>query len=150
MWDHNGRYRAQRRSKEGDRKRARSKEKDLKIRKVDAELRLHADFQSEAETVIARLVLNDFLPEGASLFVERPVPAGYRVSLTLQDPRSFYVRGEIIECSEIASPFRVLSTQSYPYRITVRFTLESADERKSVEQYYNDIRADMKSGKKAA
>jgi len=149
MWDHDSRYRAQRRAKESERKRAKSRDKQLKIRKVDAELRLHADFQSEAETVSARMVLNDFLSEGASLFVEHPVPTGYRVSLTLQEPKSFYVRGEVVECTEVASPFRVISSQAYPFRVTIRFILESDDERKAVEQYYDEIRADFIKNKAA-
>jgi hypothetical protein len=130
-----------RRAKVNERKRAKGREKNLKIKKVEAELRLHADFQSEAETVIGRLVLNDFLAEGVSLFTEKPVATGLRVSLTLQEPRPFYVRGEVIECTEVASPYRVISDHSYPYRVTVKFTLETEDEHRAVAAYYEEIMA---------
>ncbi len=121
----------------------------LKLQKVQADIKVTGHAR-DPQFASGQVVLNDFSPNGVSLFTHQPLMVGDEVSLTLERPKQFYIHGRIISCQEFDTNSKILTTNTPSYRVGVQFTFESERERAEVRSYCDYIVRDVLFGRRAA
>ncbi|NDD91924.1 hypothetical protein EBZ37_07555 [bacterium] len=101
--------------------------------------RVSARIQYGCQIFDARILLNDISPEGLRLFSSLPVVPGDRVDITLLEPRTLAVKGLVVERFAPMRQGHILSSRSYPHRLSVRFEFSSEDERLAVAEFVNEL-----------
>lgn len=110
----------------------------LKLRKTAAQVR--ATPADEPEILAsAQVLLNDVTAKGMHLFIDRDVPIGEFVQVTLMEPRVAYVRARVSFCQEITSEIRVISAKPYPFRMSVVFMFASEEQEHVFQAYVDEI-----------
>jgi hypothetical protein len=121
----------------------------LRIQKVHAEIKVLGAMR-DPQFADCQVVLNDFSPLGVSLFSNTPLMVGDEVALTLEQPKQFYIKGRIISCQEYDATSRVLSKNTYSYRIGIQFKFETDEEKAEVKAYCDHIAQQFLFGSKRA
>lgn len=126
---------------------AKKKQKDaavarptLHMKRTGAEILVQRNAMEQGVVVKARVVLNDLTAAGVHTFSAQQIVVGSSVALTMEEPKRFYVRGKVISCQTVMLDQRVITQQTYPYRIAIEFTFQSDKERAEVQRYYEEIR----------
>lgn len=108
------------------------------MRRVRGEIKTVGPFRARNRNKGAaevRIVLSDFSPVQVSFFAPTAFDVGQEISLTLEDPKRFYVKGRILFCQEHDVHSHVLSDTPFSYRIGIQFLFESAEEEKQVRAF---------------
>lgn len=108
------------------------------VRRVRAEIKVSQPMVQSTRTD-ARVILNDFTPQGLGLFSEHAVMPGQEVSITLEEPKRFFVRGRVIWCQEYDANSHVLSQVSFKFRVGIEFVFETPEEQAAVEAYVTEL-----------
>jgi hypothetical protein len=114
----------------------------MHIRRVRAEVKTSGGLARNKTTTEVRVILSDFGPKGVGIFSGQPLEIGQEISLTLEDPKRFYVKGRVIACLEHDAGSHVISKMPYSYRIGVQFLFESAEEESQVKAFCEMIHKD--------
>jgi hypothetical protein len=133
MWQApNQRARALAQARRREKERAK---KPMHLRRVVGQLKA----ANNEEAANARVLLNDLTPKGMGLFCSKPMMVGEEVSLTLEQPKQFYVKGRVVWCQEYSVDSHVLSKVSYSYRVGIEFIFDTDEDRKTVEDYCAEL-----------
>jgi hypothetical protein len=133
MWQApNQRVRAQANARKRERERVR---RGIHIKRVRAEIKTVGELAAPALVTQARVLLNDFSPKGVGVFAHAPIIVGQLVSLTLEEPKRFYVKGRVVWCQEYAMESHVLSETPFHYRMGIEFVFETPEEEQQVKDY---------------
>jgi hypothetical protein len=117
-------------------------QKSIHIKRVHAELRT-ASIPGQTPTVAtARIVLNDISPFGVGLFTEIPFTLGQEIALTFEHPKRAFVRGKILWCEEMIRGGKVLSVETYKYRIGIQFKFQSKEDEAAIRTFCEEISAE--------
>jgi hypothetical protein len=124
--------------------RKRTKEqKSIHIKRVHAELRT-ASIPGQTPTVAtARIVLNDMSPLGVGLFTQVPFTLGQEIALTFEHPKRAYIRGKVLWCEEMIQAGKILSAETYKYRIGIQFKFQSKEDEAAIRAFCEEISADQ-------
>ncbi len=114
----------------------------LRLLKVRADLKI-LEQTREPQIAECRVVMNDFNPQGVTLFSSVPLMVGDEVALTLEDPKQFYIKARIVSCQEFDVNSKVLAQNTFSYRIGMQFKFESEAERAEVRAYCDQITAEL-------
>jgi hypothetical protein len=116
------------------------KRRPVHLKRVSAEIRPLATKLGQAAAVTAaRVLLNDITVKGLGIFSEHAMTPGQSISITLEEPRRFYVKGRVVWCQEFEGESRVLSAQRYSYRVGIQFVFQSAEEQAEVEKFLTEL-----------
>ena len=85
--------------------------------------------------VHGRIFLNDLTPDGVGLFIEEPLVRGQSVSHVIEQPEHLYLKGQVAWCGLYTLTARVISVESFRYRVGIRLIFDSAEERAAVRAY---------------
>jgi hypothetical protein len=132
----------------------RKKERDrlkphLRLQKVRAEVKVLGK-AVEPQFADCQVVLNDFNPLGVALFSSSPLMVGDEVALTLEEPKQFYIKGRIVSCQEYDATSKVISQNTFSYRIGIQFKFETEEEKAEVKAYCDQIAQESLFGRKVA
>lgn len=123
------------------RRREREKQRvRLHLKRVVGELRIPAAALGEKPQVIAaRVVLNDLSVNGVALFSPVMLAPGQPVQLTVDQPRKFFVAGQVAWSQEITHDTHIISPNPFRYRVGVEFRFSSATEEEEVKKFVEEI-----------
>jgi hypothetical protein len=137
MWQSpNQRVRAQANARRRERDRMRL---PFHIKRVNASVALSGPDAASSTSVEVRVILNDFTPKGMGLFSPNKFAAGDEVTVTLDNPKKIQLKGRIIWCQEYEARGKVLTEQTFSYRVGVQFFFASEEEEKSLKAYCDDL-----------
>ncbi len=131
----------------GPKKRDGRKNRRFHIKRVNAEIKALATLHAPATVAQARLVLNDLGPHGLGLFASAAMLVGQEISLTIEDPKRFYVRGRIAWCQEYDADTHILTDYPYHFRVGIEFMFETEEEETQVRNFCEEIARDYLYGK---
>jgi hypothetical protein len=110
--------------------------------RTDAQIQVGGEgLQSHAPIIHARIVLNEMTPLGLFVAAEKALLVGQRVSLTMDQPKRFFVRGRITSCLDEGVDRKIIQEVSYRYRVGIKFDFKSANERAAVAAYCRELHA---------
>ena len=100
-------------------------------------LRLNAQVQRQfsREIVDGRLMSTDMTVKGISLFLNQPLGRDELVTLALSAPHHLYVKGKVRWCGLHTMNTKVLSTDSFAYRVYIEFYFDTPEEREALENF---------------
>ena len=100
-------------------------------------LRLNAQIQRQLtrEIIDGRLMSTDLTATGIGLFLNQPVGRDELVTLALSSPHHLYVKGRVRWCSLHTMQTKVLSTDSFMYRVYIEFYFDSPEEREALRNF---------------
>jgi hypothetical protein len=125
------------------RKREKERQKQgFHIRRTSAQLKIVSP-PVALPPMSVRVVLNDISPKQMSLFTSQPLAPGQIAAVTLEEPKRIYVRARILGCQELDYESKVISTQSYSYRVTLLFIFESEEEEKQFKSFYDELTTEV-------
>lgn len=108
--------------------------------KVTAEIKLQASLGESARILAASIVLNDLSPSGVAVFSEGKLTPGQEVFLTLDNPKRFYARGQIISCQDLETTSKILSSQkSFGFRVGILFKFDNEKDKEEVYRFCTEI-----------
>ena len=90
------------------------------LKRVAARLSLEGGHEAEGEFE-ARLLLNDFSLQGASLFIPKRIEVGNHATLVIQEPLPIEVHGRVTWLQEGKPSLHVLSASSFCFRCGFEF-----------------------------
>jgi len=104
-------------------------------------MRLSAKVKSESSSQVSesRVFLQDLSPGGVGIFTNLQFPKGDRVSIVIEQPKTLYVRGEVMWCNPYTFDTKVLSADQYKYRAGIRFVYDSPEEEAAVKSFCEDL-----------
>jgi len=113
----------------------------IHLQRVDAQLKAVGVIGSESEPKVIRIFLNEFSPTEVAVFSKVAWAAGQEVAVTFQDPRRFYVRGQIAWCKEFNSRSRVHSENTFSYRVGIQLLFDNEEESQAVVKFHQELSA---------
>ncbi len=118
-------------------KRARERQrKAIHLKLVDGEIRILGNHLGDGSKGAAiRVILNDLGSKGLGIFSSSPFMVGQEISITLEKPKRFFVKGRIAWCQEHDANSHVISNNPFSYRMGIVFTFADADEERKVREY---------------
>lgn len=143
MWDsYQGRVTKKRADAKAQRDAKKSLLSRLRLPGVPATVKYAA---VDADPVILEGVLSlaDLNPLGMTLFLEAQLVPGSDVSVTLEQPRQFYVRGGIVSCHNYLADSKVIFERPLAFRCAVKFKFDSPEEAEEVRKYCEYIYAEV-------
>ncbi len=146
MWDsHSSRLRAKANARKKIDKNTSAR---LHLTGVPATLK-YAEIGMETKLIEGVLVLNDLTPSGMTLFLKDPLAVGNDVSITLENPRQFYVRGKVTSCFNFSPGNKIISKNPVAFRASLRFNFDSEEEQEEVRKYCDYISYEVLGFKRA-
>ncbi len=143
MWDP---YQSRVHKKRADAKASRDAKQSmlsrLRLPGVPAAIK-YAPVTGDAVILEGVLSLADFSPLGMTLFLENQLVAGNDVSVTLEQPRQFYVRGQITTCHNYLADSKIIFERPLAFRCAVKFKFDSPEEAEEVRKYYEYISTEV-------
>ena len=98
----------------------------------------------------ARLLLNDFSIQGASLFVPRRIEVGSHAKLLIQEPHSIEVSGRFTWLQESKPSRHVLSASSFCYRCGFEFCPPEGELADRISKFCQLVQASYPGSRKAS
>ncbi len=121
------------------RERERKERSQYHMKQVRAELRIGDSFNQALELLTAKVVLNDVTHQGMKLFVNEPLLPGTQVSLTIEEPRYFYAKANVLWCHPVTLNQRVLHREPLNFRVGLEFLFSSMTEQMAIRNYCQTI-----------
>ena len=115
----------------------------IQVKRVGAEIQSAAPLalgQKREPPFSARVLLNDLTAESVQIYVTRNMFQGEELSLNLQQPRRFYVKGKVLWCRESEASGRVITAVRYTHRICLQFVFDSPEEAAEARKFADEIR----------
>lgn len=112
----------------------------IHLKRVQAQVSVIEGLAISREMVPASALLNDLSLRGIFLFSTHAFVLGQRITITIQEPKTFFIRGRVVMCKIMSLHNNVISETSFPYRLGVLFEFRSAEERVAVKKYLDEIR----------
>lgn len=132
MWDS---YQARMRAKEKARKsKSQSLAARLRLPGVPVNIK-YAQVNAQPVLIEGFLTLSDLNPAGMTVFLEETLLSGSEVSITLEEPRQFYVKGRTISCLNYLANTKVIFEKALAYRVGIQFKFENPEESEEVKKY---------------
>jgi len=133
---------------------ARKREKErnkhnFHIRRTHAQIKMVSSLEAQAPEEV-RVVLNDISTKKMAFFSSRPLGLDQVCAITIEEPRRIYVRARIMSCQELDLESKVITAQSFSYRVGVLFLFESDDEEKAFRTYCEELASEILGTNKAA
>lgn len=117
-------------------KQQRQKErKPIPFQRVSAQIMI----DSSKQIADSRVFLNDMSPTGLGCFTNVPIDKGEIVSISIEQPRHFFVKAEVMWCAHYSLSTKVLSTERFAYRVGVRFLFDSDEDRQAVKAFCEEL-----------
>lgn len=139
MWDSYGHKQRQKQKAWQTERTKRSR--GLRLPGVPVTLR-YAQLNAEPLLISGFLSLIDFSPEGMHVFLDCQVYCGNEASITLEQPRQFYVKSRVVACVNYLVDTKVLCEAPLRYRVTLQFKFESDAEREEVRAFCEFVRTE--------
>jgi hypothetical protein len=130
------RVRALTNAKKRERDKAR---RPIHIKRVMGQLKILGALGSEPVIAEARVLLNDMTSKGVGLFCGIGLATGQEISITIQEPKQFFIKAKVMWCQEYNSESHILSKVSYAFRVGVQFVFSTPEEEKAVADYCAEI-----------
>ncbi len=115
----------------------RSQRIEIPFKRARAEIKRELN----GDTTASRVFLSDISVTGVGLFAEAPLPPGERVTLTVMADASLTISGVVVWCSPYTLNMKILSTESFTYRMGIRFEFNSSKEVYEMMDYCTRLRA---------
>lgn len=107
----------------------------LHLKRTPAEL-VSDQGEGQAKIIIpVMIVLNELNPRGVSLFSQSAFVGEEILSFNIPSLKSFFIKGRVVACKELAINPSILSERAYPYRVELEFIFENESEVKAVLDY---------------
>lgn len=130
------RYAAEARHTQPQAKRPR---KQMQLKRIQPKLVASHNWGLAATLVPSRMVLNDLGPLSVTLSTAMPLELGQDVSLMIQFPREFVVRGKVTYCRLAELESRIFCKVRYPYRVQIEFDFLNDGEAYAVREFVEEI-----------
>jgi hypothetical protein len=101
--------------------------------------RVLATVQLGEEKIDVRLILNDLTPKGMGLFSSNRFSPGDEVTIHLESPKKIAIKGKIAWCQEYEVRGKVLTAQSFSYRVGLAFVFSSPEEEQAIKAYCAEV-----------
>jgi hypothetical protein len=108
---------------------------NIHFKRTLAQLSVSHGLDAPAEVHEARLILNEINAKGVHVFISRPLSPGQEVSLLVQEPKKFFVTGQVTSCQEIFANNGILTERTFHYRIEMTFIFKTDAEKDEVKNY---------------
>ena len=118
---------------------------NLRMKRVLAEIRMkdiqpgQSTLGAQTITVSARVILNEFTAGGMAIFSSEPITPGQELHVTLDEPKRFFCKARVNFCQEIFNDSKILSAETYNYRVALRFVFDTPEEEAAVREYYEEL-----------
>ncbi len=109
----------------------------LHIKRLEA--MLHIIENGVVSQVSGRCVLNDLSPKGIGVLTHEAHAEGTLVQLTIPEPRVMKVQGKSVWCQKNHTSGRIISQDSFPFRMGIQFTFETDEKRVEFENFCDDL-----------
>jgi len=117
-------------------KQQRQKErKHIPFYRVSAEIMI----ESTKEVANSRVFLNDMSPTGVGCFTNIPIEKGEVISLVIEQPRHLFVKGQVLWCSPYSMSTKVLSQETFKFRVGIKFSFTDDEEREAIKKFCQDL-----------
>jgi Tfp pilus assembly protein PilZ len=91
------------------------------------------------QKIDVRLILNDLTPKGMGLFSSNRFSAGDEVTIHLESPKKMQIKGKIAWCQEYEVRGKVLTAQSFSYRVGLSFVFATKEEEATMKAYCDEV-----------
>jgi hypothetical protein len=122
-------------------KKSQDDKKSLELRKrcqrIDGKLKL----ESSGEVLPVRIVLNDLNSFTVGVFTTAQLPREENVALVIEYPKTMYLRATVAACNLSAVDTKVIATEQFRYRATLKFHCETGEEAKALEEFCQQMLA---------
>ena len=112
--------------------------KAIPFHRVSAEILI----DSTKEVADSRVFLNDLSPTGVGCFVNVAIEKGEAVSIVIEQPKHLYVKGQVMWCAPYTMSTKVLSAEQFKYRVGIKFSFDSEDEKSALKKYCEELYSD--------
>lgn len=114
------------------------------LQRVTAEIQI----QSTRDIIQGRVFLTDLSPTGVGLFASASLEKGELVSLVIEQPRHLFVKGEVAWCIPYTLETKIITSETFSYRIGIKFVFETEEEADTLKKYCEEIYASTSNKKK--
>jgi len=119
----------------------------IRFQRTNAKIRIETETPSitmksehEDEFYPARLMLNDFKPGSVCVFTTRKLNVKQTVSITIESPRQFYCKGQVVQVRHLGTDSNILiEGEPFRYRVGINFITSSDTEKKTILDYFNEL-----------
>lgn len=94
------------------------------LKRVEASLLLQGVPEAEAAPLAIRALLNDISEQGTAIYAPKSLHLGLSGKLQIPEPKAIELGVQVVWCQELERPRHVLTAQTFPYRIGVKFLFE--------------------------
>jgi hypothetical protein len=91
------------------------------------------------QKIDVRLILNDLTPKGMGLFSSTRFSPGDEVTIHLESPKKISLKGKIAWCQEYEVRGKVLTAQSFSYRVGLAFSFATPEEEQAMKAYCAEV-----------
>jgi hypothetical protein len=113
----------------------------IRMKRVPAQMRIPSKDDGEPTIVNTRFVLNDMTAKGLNLFVPAPLMVGQELSITIEYPRSIFLKGRVHVCTEVVTSGRVMSEVKCAYRLAIELIFADEEEAAAVKAFTEELYA---------
>jgi len=116
-------------------KRRKRKRKPLRMRRIMAKLTpLDIEGNPQPPEYI-HCILNDISLEGIGMFSHRKFPPEQTIEMEIVQPVPYKVKAEVRWCDEILERGKIISSIQYPYRLGLKFILDTDEAKQELEAF---------------
>ena len=112
--------------------------KQVPFQRVSAEIQI----DSSKKIAASRVFLNDLNPTGMGCFCSISIAKGELVTIVLEQPKHLYVKGTVMWCTPYNMDSKVLSTESFKFRMGIRFNFEDDEEKNALQKFCDELYTD--------
>ena len=111
----------------------------IHVKRVTAQVKIQEKLKlgeapKKEKLYAVRLFLNDFGPKGVFINALESMTVGQEIAITIEQPKRFYCRGRVCSCQYLDT--KIISHETYRYRMGIEFIFTSEQEERSVREYY--------------
>ena len=111
----------------------------MRIQRIQFELRLLGGMGTPTLVMPARALLSDLAEGGIGLFAGTSLAPNQSVEIVLTEPQAITLRGHVVWCQEQVASSHIVSAAPYPFRAGVQFIFASPEEETAVKEMMAEL-----------
>ncbi len=94
---------------------------------------------STSESFAIRVFLNDISDTGIGIFSSLMIPPEEKVSVQFTQPTEVSIPGIVVWCAPVESSHKIVSSESFLYRVGIQFNIEDPEVEKSINLLLDEV-----------
>ena len=110
-------------------------QRPLHFKRTPVDLTVISPHLDSRTSVAARVVLNDIHDRGLLAFTASPLIPGQELEITILEPSVMTVRGRTATCQPVHQDSRIISQESFRFRVSIDFEFQTQEEKEQMATY---------------